>query len=164
MTQADDRVGGRPTQGDAGRADDDGQRGEAVGAGVQPVGDQGGGTDTTADPDAVERDEFVAGESDHTGGGDPTEMLDGCRVEQPVDRLPPGDDRGERDHRDDEQPGEVFGPPEPVGIATGRGPPGQRERDPQRNGREGVGEVVHGVGEQRHRAADRDDARTAAAR
>ena len=92
------------------------------------------------------------------------EVLDRRGVDQPVDGLPAGDDRGQRDHRDDEQPGQVLGPPVPVGVAAGRGPPGQRERDPQRHRGQRVGEVVDGVGQQRHRPADDDHQRAAAGR
>jgi len=60
--QADDGVClGEAEQGhDA--ADDDGQGGEAVGAGVDAVGDQGRGADALADPDPVDGDGFVAEE------------------------------------------------------------------------------------------------------
>ena len=75
MSEADDGVGGGKAERDAERADDHGQRGEAVGAGVQPVGDQGGRSDAAADPDAVDRDEFVPGEADQPGGGDPAQVL-----------------------------------------------------------------------------------------
>ncbi|WP_442785232.1 hypothetical protein [Amycolatopsis sp. H20-H5] len=53
LPQADDRIGERETQADAERAEDDGQQGEAAGAGRQPVGDEGGEADLAADDDAV---------------------------------------------------------------------------------------------------------------
>ena len=74
--QADDRVGQREAQRDAAGAEQHGQRGESVGAGVQAVGDQRGRADLAADADAVERDEFVADEADEPGRGDPAEVLD----------------------------------------------------------------------------------------
>ena len=61
---------------DAAGAEQDGQAGEAVGAGVQPVGDQGGGADPPADADAVAGDDLVASESDDRGGGDGPEVGD----------------------------------------------------------------------------------------
>ena len=68
-----------------------------------------------------------------------------------------GDRRGQGDHRDDEQPGEVFGAAEAVGVAAGGGAPAQRERDPQRDRGQRVGEVVDGVGQQRDRPGERHD-------
>ena len=68
-----------------------------------------------------------------------------------------GDDGGEGDHRDHEQPGEVFGAAVSVGVAAGGGLGAQREGDPQRYRCQGVGEVVDGVGQQGHRPGDHDD-------
>jgi hypothetical protein len=69
--QPDDGVGLRPAEGDT---RDDGEAGEAVGAGVVPVGDEGGGADAGADPEAVAGGEFIAGEPDDSGGGDPGQV------------------------------------------------------------------------------------------
>ena len=90
--QSDDGVGEREAERDAAGAEKHGQRGESVGAGVQAVGDEGGRADAAADADAVERDEFVADESDQPGGGDPAEMLDRRRGGSGDD----GFDRGDR--------------------------------------------------------------------
>jgi hypothetical protein len=60
--QADDGVRRRPAQGHPGGADQDGQAGEPVGAGVQPIGDQGGAADAPADPDAIAGHDLVARE------------------------------------------------------------------------------------------------------
>ena len=49
---------------DAAGAEQDGEAGEAVGAGVQPVGDQGGRADPPPDADPVAGDDLVAGEPD----------------------------------------------------------------------------------------------------
>ena len=103
---------GKPERDTAG-AEQHGQRGEAVGAGVQPVGDQRGRADPAADADAVERDEFVADEADEAGGGDPADVLDRRRVDQPADRLVAGDDRGQRDHRDTNSPARSSARPNP---------------------------------------------------
>ena len=70
----------------------------------------------------------------------------------------PGDQGGCGDHQDDEQPGEVLHPPEAVGEPAARRAARQREGDPQRNRGQRVGQVVHGVGEQRHRPRHGDDA------
>ena len=85
------------------------------------------------------------------------DVLQRCRVDQPADRLVAGDDRRERDHRDDEQPGEVLGAAVAVGVAAGRGASADDEGDPERDGGQRVGEVVDRVGEQRHRAVSSDD-------
>src|SRR5207344_782186 len=74
--QADDRVGPLPAESDSADAEEDGEAGEAVGAGVQVVGDEGGGSDAAPDPDAVLGDDLVPGEADHGGGGDPPEIVD----------------------------------------------------------------------------------------
>ena len=79
----------------------------------------------------------------------------GARMDQPVDRLPAGDDRGQRDHRDDEETGQVLDAAEPVGVPAGRRPAGEHEGDPQRHRGHRVRDVVHGVGQQRHGPADR---------
>jgi hypothetical protein len=75
-------------------------------------------------------------------------------MDQPVDGLPAGNDGGERHDGDDEEPGQVFGPAEAIGVTPGHGPAGEDERDPQRHRCQGIGEVVDGVGEQRYRTAD----------
>ena len=58
--EADEGVGDLESGGHADGADDDGQGREPVGAGVQPVGHQGGGPDLAPDADAVDGDELVA--------------------------------------------------------------------------------------------------------
>ena len=65
--QPDDRVGEREPQCDATGGEQHGQRGETVCAGMQSVGDEGGGPDLASDPDAVQRDQFVADEADQSG-------------------------------------------------------------------------------------------------
>ena len=110
-----------------------------------------------ADPDAVDGHGLVAGEADQAGDQHPPEVVQRLRVEQPVDRLPGGNDRRQRDDGDDEQPGQVFGAAVAVGVAPGGRPAAEHERDPERDRGQGVGEVVDGVGEQRDRTADEHD-------
>jgi alpha-ribazole phosphatase/probable phosphoglycerate mutase len=155
--QPDDRVGQRETGQHADRPRHDGQRGEPVRTGVQAVRDQRGRPDPAADPDPVARDELVAGEADQAGDDDDADVRDGLLVDQPAYGLVAGDDRGQGDHRDDEQPGQVLGPAVAVGVAAGAGTPAEDERDPQRDRGQRVGEVVHRVGQQRDRAGDQDD-------
>ena len=85
--QPDDGVGEREAKRDTASTEQHGQRGEAVGAGVQAVGDQGGRADLAADADAVDRDEFVADEPDEPGRGDPADVLDRDGVDEPAHRL-----------------------------------------------------------------------------
>ena len=83
--------------------------------------------------------------------------LERSRVGEAPDALPRGDHRRRGDHEDDEQTREVLDAAEAVGEAPRRRPARQREGDPQRDGRERVGQVVHGVGEQRDRAREDHD-------
>ena len=80
-------------------------------------------------------------------------MLHRPRVEQPNHRLVDDDRCRDRDGGEDQQPGEVLGPVVPVGEAPIRGASVQNEGDPQGDRREGVGEVVDRVRQQRHRPA-----------
>ena len=95
--QADDRVGPVPAQRDPARAQQHGQRGQSVGAGVQPVGDQRGRADLAAGADPVPGRELVARESGQRGGGDRDQVRDVMRVQQAGDRLVGGQRRGRRD-------------------------------------------------------------------
>ena len=133
------------------------QRGEAVGAGVQTVGNQCGRTDSAADADPVQRHQLVADEADEACGGDPAHVLDLHRVNQPHHGLVPGDDRRKGDHRDDEEPGQIFGAAEAVGVAPRRRACAEHERDPQRHRRQRIGEVVNGVRRQRNRPGEHHD-------
>ena len=68
--QADDRVGDRVSGPGSGGAEDHREAGEPVGAGVQPVGDQRGGSDPASGADPVLGDHLVTEEADHTGDGE----------------------------------------------------------------------------------------------
>ena len=72
---------------DAEGSGDDGERGEAVGAGVVAVGDERGGSDARAFADAVERDELVAEEADDASGGDPSRDSRWLRGDETADRF-----------------------------------------------------------------------------
>ena len=88
---------------------------------------------------------------------DEPEVVQALRVEQPVDGFPRCDDGGEGNDDDDEQAGEVFGSAEAVGVAAGRDPAAEDERDPEWDRGEGVGEVVDRVRQEGHGAADQED-------
>ena len=60
--RAHEGIGDGKAQPDTGDTGDDGEGREAVRAGVDAVGDQGGGADPTADTDPVDRNKLVAGE------------------------------------------------------------------------------------------------------
>ncbi len=68
-----------------------------------------------------------------------------------------GDQRGDRDGGEHEQTGQVLHSTESVRVAPGGGASAHREGDPQRHRGQGIGEVVHGVGEQGHRTGQRHD-------
>lgn len=131
------------------------QGGQPVGARVQPVGDQRRRADLAPDPDPVLRDELVAEEADHAGRGHPPQVLHRRGIEQAAHRLHPGHDRRGGNHDHDEQAGEVLSSPVPVRVAAVRWPTPEPERHPQRDGGAGVGDVVHGVSEQRDRPRER---------
>ncbi len=124
---------------------------------MQAVGNQGGRPDLAADPDAIERHQFVAEEPDDTGGGHPAEIVDRSRVNQPAHGLVAGQQSGEGDHDEYEQTGEVLGPTQPVGVALAGRSTAQDERDPQRDRGERIGEVVDRVGGQGDRPGKPDD-------
>jgi hypothetical protein len=107
--------------------------------------------------DAVEGDELVADEADDACDRDPAEVVDGLRRDEATDCLGGGDDRRQRDHQDDEDPGKVFGSPVAVRVPACGSPAGESERDEQRDGGQRVTEVVDGVGEQRNRSRRNDD-------
>ena len=89
--------------------------------------------------------------------GHPAEVGDGLGMDEPFDGFVAGDDRRQGDHRDDEQSGEVFDAAEPVGVAAGSGFCAERERNPERDRGQGVGEVVDGIRGQRDRSGDHHD-------
>lgn len=64
---ADDRVREGKAEHDADGAQDDGERREPVQTVADPVCDEGSGADFLTDSDALDGDDFVAGEADETG-------------------------------------------------------------------------------------------------
>ncbi len=154
---ADDRVCQREAQQYADRADRDRQGREAVGAGVQAIRDQRSGADLPADPDPIDRHQFVTGEPDQPGREDDPDMADRLLIDQSPDRLVSGQHSRQRDHRDDEQPGQILGPAVTVGVPAGRLPARQRKGDPQRYCRQRVGEVMDRIGQQCDRAGEDHD-------
>jgi hypothetical protein len=104
----------------------------------------------------VAGDQLVAEEPDDRGGGDRPQMGDLVWVQQSADGLVRGEDRGQGDHGDHEQPGQVLGAAVAVGVALGSRLPAERERDQQRNGGQRVGDVVERVTEEPHRPGQCD--------
>ena len=111
----------------------------------------------TADADPVGGDRLVAERPDDAGREDPAHVIDGLRVDQALDRLGGGHDRGDEDHRDDDDAGEVLRAVVAIRVPACGRLPGQPERDQQRDRGEGVGEVVDRVREQRHRTGSAHD-------
>jgi hypothetical protein len=124
---------------------------------VHSVGPQRRRPDALADGDAIDRDDLVADESDHACGGDPPQVRQRHGIDQAVHALDRGDRSRNGDDHEHEQPGQVFHAAEPVGVSPGGGSPAHCEGDPQRYRGQCVGEVVHGVGEQRHRTRYQQD-------
>jgi hypothetical protein len=155
--QADQRVD--PGQSGPGpeHADDDGQRGHRVGAGVLPLRDQRRRADPSARPDAIARHELVPGRADQGRGEHPAQVSEVARRGQRAHRLP-HDERGrERDDGPDEQADQVLRAAEAVAVPGGGGAAAQPERDDQRDRGGEVTEVVHGVRQQGDGAGERDD-------
>jgi hypothetical protein len=72
-------------------------------------------------------------------------MREILRVDEPLDRLVQGNTRRDEDRQDDGETGEL--------LASVRA---QEEGDTERDGRQGITEVVDQVGEQSHRAAENE--------
>jgi hypothetical protein len=79
--QADDRVGPGPADRHPARSGKHGQRGIAVGAGVQAVGDQRDGADPAPGPDAVAGHHLVAGEPERSRDRDRDQVGHRVRVQ-----------------------------------------------------------------------------------
>ncbi len=151
----------REAEEDTVRPENDGERSKAVEARVDTVGDECSGNRSSDDSDAVNRDNLVAGEP-MIPPRRAARVLDRARVDEPVDRLPAGDDRGERNDEHDEHARQVFRTAIPVGVPLVGDAAPEDERDPQRHGGERVGEVVDGVGQKRDRSRERGRSRPAA--
>lgn len=154
---ADDRVRKREPDHHPDRPEDHREGSEPVQASMNAVRNEGRGADLLADSDSVDRDEFVAGEADQARQRHEPEVVQGLRVEQPVDGFHSSHDGGEGDDGDDEQSGEIFGAPEPVGIAAGRDAAAEDERDPQRDSSQGIGKVVDRVRQECDGPTDEED-------
>lgn len=144
--EADQRVGDRQADRDDRRRGDHGEADVGVGARVVAVGDQGRAVEAVAGAGADARCDPIAREADQPRGGQGEQVRRGLRMDQPRDRLDPGDAGGEEDHPDDEQSGPALGP-------SGA----QHERHAERNRRAGITEVVDQVGEQGNAAAGNKD-------
>jgi hypothetical protein len=157
--EPDQRVGEPPAESCPARAEQHGKRGEPVGAGMQPVGDEGGRADSAAGADTRPGHPLVAREADQTGRGHRPKVPDLLRFQQSPQRLVARVDRRGGDHQDHEDACQVLGPPETIGVAAGGGPAAEQKGDGERQGGQCVGRVVHGVAEQCHGAGERGDHR-----
>lgn len=90
--QPDDRVSQREAEQASDSTGNDGEGGEAVGAGVDAVRDQRGGPDALSDADPVHGDDLVTEEPDDPGSDHPADVGERLRVEEAVDGLPGGND------------------------------------------------------------------------
>lgn len=91
--EPDDGIGPIPPRQGADRGAEDGEGGEAVGASVELVGDQGSRADAAPGPDAVPGDDLVASEADEPGDRDQSRSIHGVGIDEPADGFPPGDER-----------------------------------------------------------------------
>jgi len=148
--QADERVGDRVAGQHAKRAEQHGQRGEPVRAGVVAVRDQRRRPDLLADADAEDRHSLVPEKPDDGSRDDPANVLNRLRVQQAIERLPASDPRREGNHRDDEHAGQILGPAKAVGVPSGGGSTPQGEGDPEWDCGQRIREVVDRVGQQRN--------------
>src|SRR3954447_16614425 len=150
--KANDRVGKRVAKPDAGGSEDDGEAGQAVGAGVIAVRDQRGALDLAADADAKHRDRLVAEETDEPGDRHPEQLRDGLWMDEAVDRLVPGNQGAEQDDKDDDDASQVLDFTVAIGERRRRLSARQHEGDPERDGRCRIPDIMDGVGQERDRA------------
>ncbi len=88
---------------------------------------QGGRADLTPDPEAMPGDPLVAEEADQRGRRDHRDVVQGARVDQPLDRGPGREGTGRSDRQHDHDAREVLRPAVAVGEAARR-----RRADPGR--------------------------------
>ena len=155
--QPDEWIGKRETEPHTDRPEHHREARQSVDAGVIAVGDERGAVDLAPDPDAEDGDRLVAGEAGDARRRHPAEMRDRLRMDQPVDRLPAGDEGAEEDDADDGGACEILDPAHAMGEAEARLPSGEDEGDPQRNRGGRVADIVDRVGEQRHAPGELDD-------
>jgi hypothetical protein len=146
--QSDDRIGSLESGRDAGGTEDHSQRGEAIGAGVKPVGHQRRRSDAATDPDPVAGNQFIAGEADESRHRYHGKVIDILGVEKAADRLVADECGGGGYGQNDRDASQVFGSAVPVRIAPSRGPPANDKRDAKRDSGQCIGDVVKGVTEQ----------------
>ena len=131
--QTDDRVGGVPSESDSAGADEHGERGEAVGTGMQPVRDQRCRADVAPHPDPVARDQLVPGEAHQAGDGDRPQVARVAAGDQPTHRRVGRHQGRDADDEDDRDARQVLGATEAVGVAAGRRTPAEPEGDRERD-------------------------------
>jgi hypothetical protein len=72
------------------------------------VGDQRGAVESRSGAETNPGRELVPDEADHPGGGEPSEVIEVLRMNEPTDRFGRGDGRGREDRRDDRVPGPLL--------------------------------------------------------
>ena len=119
-----------------------------------PVGDKSSRPDSASDPNAVGGDELVPGDADDSCQGHCEQVGYRPRARQAGHRLP-GRRRTRHGHEEnDDDAGQVLGPPVTVGVPPRGGTPAGEERYGKGNSRQGVRGVMQGVAEQGHRSGD----------
>src|SRR4051794_38612290 len=131
--QSDDRFGQRQAEPHPDRAEHDGEAGQAVDAGMGPIGDQGRAVDPAAPPDAEYGHGLVADEADDAGRHDPSEQPYGLRMQELVDGLVAGEKRAREDDEDDDDASEILDLAVAVVEGRRRLAAHQAEGDPERD-------------------------------
>ena len=103
--EADDRVGDLGAERDHDGARDDGERDEAVDAGMISVGGHSGASEPPARRQAHPRSELVAHEPDKPGCGEYPQVRQVLWVDEPLDRHVERDAGGDEDRENDREPG-----------------------------------------------------------
>src|SRR5204863_7793592 len=113
-------------------ADQNGERGEAVYAGVLTVGNEGRGANLAADLDAKERHALIAKKANEGGDRHPAWIPERSWGDQLPVTLICGDERAREDHDDDENACNVLRAAVAVSVATSRRTAAENEGNAER--------------------------------
>src|SRR5215204_4647266 len=102
------------------------------------VGHERRGADALPHPHPIDGYDLVPGEADDSSDDDEPNVVDGCGVDEALDRLPSGECAGDRNHQHDEEASDIFRTPVSERVALAGSPSPNDERDPKRDRREGV--------------------------
>lgn len=138
--KSDDRVSSRDAQGDTYRRDDHSKRDVSIDAGMVSVGDERGTVESLPGPEPHSRRQLIADEPNESCRREGNEVPQRLRVDQSQHGFVRRDARTHKDRHHDHVPRPPFAP-----FAS------EYERDPERDGSEGVTAVVDQISQQRDR-------------